>query len=391
MKNSFDANELVDMNKTDINSLLENPFGAAPVEKEEDSQVEESPKLMETLSKEHQQKAVEIANQIDPANQQAITQYGLAAQAELSKFSHNILDHVKTKDSGPVGDVISELMVKIKEVNPEDFHQGKKGLLARMFGSVSKSVNNILAKYQKVGFEIDKIADKLEKNRQVLYRDMIMLDTLYDKNREYFDALNIYIAAAEHKLDQLRTREIPLLEEKAKASGNQMMVQEVTDLLNFVDRLEKRTYDLKLSRQMTIQTAPQIRMIQHVNQTLVERIQSSILTAIPLWKNQVVIAITLIRQSKAVEAQKQVAKTTNELLLKNSEMLKQNTIEAAKENERGLVDIETLKKTQENLIGTLEETLKIQAEGRMKRQLAEKELLTMEQDLKTRLLSFKKD
>lgn len=373
----------------DFDSLLENPFGAPMSFEEEDGQAKQPPKLMETLSDEHKQKALEIAGQIDPKNHQAIVQYGIGAQAELSKFSNSILNHVQTKDTGHVGVVLSELMGKIKEVNPEDFNQGKKGLFAKMFGKVSKSINGVLSKYQKVGFEIDKIADKLEKTRQVLYRDMVMLDTLYEKNRDYFDALNVYIAAAEHKLLELRTNAIPALEQKAHASGNQMEVQEVRDMANFADRLEKRAHDLKLSRQITIQTAPQIRMIQHVNQTLVERIQSSILTAIPLWKNQVVIAITLFRQNKAVEAQKQVSKTTNDLLLKNSEMLKQTTIEAARENERGLVDIETLKKTQDHLIETLEETLKIQAEGRTKREHAEKELLTMEEDLKVRLLNLK--
>jgi uncharacterized protein YaaN involved in tellurite resistance len=170
-----------------------------------------------------------------------------------------------------------------------------------------------------------------------------------------------------------------------------MEMQEVNDLLQFADRLEKRIHDLKLSRQVTIQTAPQIRMIQHMNQTLVERIQSSILTAIPLWKNQVVIALTLFRQQKAVEAQKQVTETTNNLLLRNSEMLKTNSIEVAKENERGLIDIETLKKTQENLVTTLEETLKIQQEGRLKRQQVERELVTMEEQLKQTLLSLKRN
>ncbi len=281
-------------------------------------------------------------------------------------------------------------MTKMKEVNVEDFAMNKKSFLARMFQSVTQSVQHILSKYQKLGVEIDRIADQLEKHRQILFRDIMMLETLYEKNKEYFDALNIYIAAAEVKLEQLRTKTIPELEKKALQSQNQMDVQEVNDMIQFADRLEKRIHDLKLSRQITIQTAPQIRLIQHVNQTLVERIQSSILTAIPLWKNQLVIALTLLRQKKAVEAQKAVTKTTNELLLRNSEMLKMNTIEAAKENEEGLVSIETLKKTQENLLETLEETLKIQQEGRMKRQQVERELVEMEEQLKQRLLILKR-
>ncbi|WP_214480929.1 toxic anion resistance protein [Bacillus sp. SM2101] len=382
------------MNRLDtanIDTLLENPFGdpQRSLMNEQSTETVEPSKLILTLKPEHQVKAKSLAEQIDPTNQQAIVQYGVAAQAELSKFSHDMLNHVQTKDAGPVGEVITELMSRIKEVNPEDFEVQKRGFFSRVFGSFAQSVNNILSKYQKIGLEIDKIGDKLEKNRQMLFRDIMMLDTLYEKNKEYFEALNIYIAAAEVKLEDLRTNTIPILQQKAQSSGNQMEIQEINDLMQFVDRLEKRTHDLKLSRQITIQTAPQIRMIQNMNQTLVERIQSSILTAIPLWKNQIVIAITLFRQKKAVEAQKQVTKTTNELLLKNSDMLKANTIDVAKENEKGVVDIETLKQTQTNLLTTLEETLKIQQEGRMKRQQIEKDITTMEQDLKNKLLSMK--
>ncbi|WP_035019667.1 toxic anion resistance protein [Anoxybacillus flavithermus] len=369
-----------------IDSLLANPFG----EVTEASANPSSPRLIDQLKEEHRQKALALAEQIDPRNHQAILQYGVAAQAELSRFSHSILNHIQKKDAGPVGEIIHELMTKMKEVNVEELTMTKKSFLARMLQSVTQSVQHILSKYQKLGVEIDRIADQLEKHRQMLFRDIMMLETLYEKNKEYFDALNIYIAAAELKLEQLRTKTIPELEKKALQSQNQMDVQEVNDMIQFADRLEKRIHDLKLSRQITIQTAPQIRLIQHVNQTLVERIQSSILTAIPLWKNQLVIALTLLRQKKAVEAQKAVTKTTNELLLRNSEMLKMNTIEAAKENEEGLVSIDTLKKTQENLLETLEETLKIQQEGRMKRQQVERELVEMEEQLKQRLLTLKR-
>ncbi|ASA95833.1 MULTISPECIES: toxic anion resistance protein [Anoxybacillus] len=369
-----------------IDSLLASPFG----EVTEASVNPSSPRLIDQLKEEHRQKALALAEQIDPRNHQAILQYGVAAQAELSRFSHSILNHVQKKDVGPVGEVIHELMIKMREVNVEELTMTKKSFLARMLQSVTQSVQHILSKYQKLGVEIDRIADQLEKHRQMLFRDIMMLETLYEKNKEYFDALNIYIAAAELKLEQLRTKTIPELEKKALQSQNQMDVQEVNDMIQFADRLEKRIHDLKLSRQITIQTAPQIRLIQHVNQTLVERIQSSILTAIPLWKNQLVIALTLFRQKKAVEAQKAVTKTTNELLLRNSEMLKMNTIEAAKENEEGLVSIDTLKKTQENLLETLEETLKIQQEGRMKRQQVERELVEMEEQLKQRLLTLKR-
>ncbi|MED4301449.1 toxic anion resistance protein [Geobacillus stearothermophilus] len=371
-----------------LDDLLAQPFSPPAAPQLEEG--ETTANALDALKPEHREKALALARQIDPANHQAILQYGVAAQAELSKFSHTILHHVQTKDAGPVGEVISELMAKIKEVNPDDLMPAKKGFLSRLFGTVAKPLQGMVAKYQKIGVEIDKIADQLEKHRHLLFRDIMMLETLYEKNKEYFEALNIYIAAAEYKLEELRTKTIPEKQAAAERSGDQMAWQEVQDLRQFADRLEKRVHDLKLSRQVTIQTAPQIRMIQHMNETLVERIQSSILNAIPLWKNQVVIALTLFRQQKAAEAQKQVAETTNELLLRNSELLKTNSIAIAKENERGLVDIETLKRTQENLIATLEETLKIQAEGRLKRQQAERELAAMEAELKQTLLSLKR-
>ena len=249
-------------------------------------------------------------------------------------------------------------------------------------GKYQDSVQEILSKYQKTGAQIDRISVKLEHCKNALLTDNMMLEQLYEKNKEYFLTLNIFIAAGEVKVEELKEKIIPQLKAEAERSQDQMKVQEVNDMMQFADRLEKRMYDLKVSRQITTQSAPQIRLIQNTNQALAEKIQSSIMTAIPLWKNQIAIALTLIRQRHAVEAQKQVSKTTNDLLLKNSEMLKVNTIETARENERGVVDIETLKKTQENLVSTLEETLRIQAEGRSKRQQAEHELISMENELK---------
>jgi uncharacterized protein YaaN involved in tellurite resistance len=300
-----------------------------------------------------------------------------------------MLDHVQKKDVGEVGEIISELMRKLNEVNPEELSSERKSLFSRMFSKFSSSVQEVLSKYQKTGAQIDRISVQLERSKSVLISDINMLEKLYENNKEYFQALNVYIAAGEVKLDELYNKTIPELKKAAEATDDQMKFQEVNDMLQFADRLDKRLYDLKLSREITIQSAPQIRLIQNTNQTLVEKIQSSIMTAIPLWKNQVAIALTLMRQHHAVEAQKQVSKTTNELLLKNAEMLKTNTIETAKENERGLVDIETLKKTQENLITTLEETLRIQEEGRNKRHQAEQELAAMENDLKQKLLEIK--
>ena len=247
----------------------------------------------------------------------------------------------------------------------------------------------MLSKYQKTGAQIDRISVKLDRSKNILLSDIVILEKLYETNKEYFQALNVYIAAGEIKLEEIHEKTIPELKKSAESSNDQMKFQEVNDMLQFAERLDKRLHDLKLSREITIQSAPQIRLIQNTNQALVEKIQSSIMTAIPLWKNQVAIALTLIRQRHAVEAQKQVSKTTNDLLLKNSEMLKTNTIETAKENERGLVDIETLKKTQANLISTLEETMRIQEEGRHKRRQAEQELASMENELKQKLLEIK--
>lgn len=218
-----------------------------------------------------------------------------------------------------------------------------------------------------------------------------MLADLYDQNLEFYDALNIYIAAGELRLEELQEDVIPSLTEQAQQSDNQMLVQEVNDLHQFQSRLEKRVHDLKIARQLTIQQAPQIRLIQNTNQELAEKIQTSINTAIPLWKNQVVIALTLLRQKEASTAQRQVSEATNDMLKKNSELLKQSSIETARENERGIVDIETLQHTQANLIETLEETLQIQQEGRQKRQAIETELHAMENNLRNQLLTLSED
>jgi len=371
-----------------LDALLDDPFASPTPQLQPDTRAAKR-STYDDLKPEYQEKAQKIANQIDYKNQQAILQYGVAAQSELSQFSQSVLQHVQTKDTGPVGDVIGDLMSKIRQVNPDDFSAKKKGVIGRLFSGVSRPIQNLLTKYQSINVEIDKIADKLERSKQMLYRDITMLDSLYDKNKQFYEALNVYIAAAEYKLVALQNETLPQLQQTASQKNDYLMAQEVNDLNQFINRLEKRVHDLKLSRQIAIQSAPQIRLIQEVNQTLVEKIQSSILTAIPLWKNQVVIATTLLRQKKAMEAQKQVSKTTNDLLTKNSELLKQNTIEVARENEAGIVDIETLKKTQSDLITTLEEVLKIQEEGRTKRTEAESELYQMEKDLKTKLLDMK--
>ncbi|MBU8880372.1 toxic anion resistance protein [Bacillus sp. FJAT-29790] len=381
LKNTNQANLMDD--------LLSNPFGDKQ-ELPSLSVKEEKPvKLIDVIPEENRVKAYQLAEQIDPKNHQAMISYGTPAQSKLLSFSHTMLEHVQKKDIGEVGEIISDLMKKFNEVNPDDLNADPPSFLARMFGRLSGSVQEVLSKYQKTGAQIDRISVKLDRSKNILLSDVVMLEKLYENNKEYFHALNIYIAAGEIKLEELHQITIPALKKAAQESNDQMKFQEVNDMIQFADRLDKRLYDLKLSREITVQSAPQIRLIQNTNQALVEKIQSSIMTAIPLWKNQVAIALTLIRQRHAVEAQKQVSKTTNELLLKNAEMLKANTIETARENERGLVDIETLKKTQENLISTLEETLRIQEEGRSKRRQAEFDLATMESELRQKLLEIK--
>lgn len=374
-----------------MDDLLDNPFELKPLLSEdmqvEASKTENNVKLIDRLSKEEQTKAKQLAEQIPVGNYEAILTYGANAQGELSRFSHQMLDHVQSKDIGPVGDVLKELMNKLSEIDPDDLSEKKKSPIGRLFGKVSKSLQEMMTNYQKLSTQIDRIGIQLEHSKRGLMDDVKMLDNLYEQNKTYFQALNVYIAAAELKRDEIENVTLPEMRRQAELSNDQMAFQEVNDMAQFLDRLEKRTYDLQLSRQITIQSAPQIRMIQQTNQTLAEKIQSSIMTSIPLWKNQIAIALTLNRQMKAVESQKLVTKTTNDLLLKNSEMLKINSIETAKENERGIIEIDTLKKTQENLIQTIEETLVIQADGRAKRKAAEIEIGRMEEELKQRLLA----
>ncbi|APH66964.1 MULTISPECIES: toxic anion resistance protein [Bacillus] len=380
-----------DQSDLHIDELLADPFGDIEMPRAETVKAEKQQvRLVDVLPEENKEKAIQLAGQIDHKNMQSIVLYGSQAQSKLLNFSHTMIDHVQKKDVGEIGEILGELMQKLDQVNPDDLQSKKKGFLARMFGRVSNSLQEVLSKYQKTSVQIDRISLKLEHSKNALISDNKLLEQLYEKNKEYFTALNVYIAAGELKLEELKTKTIPELKQQAESSEhNQMAVQEVNDLVQFADRLDKRVHDLLLSRQITIQSAPQIRLIQNTNQALAEKIQSSIVTAIPLWKNQVAIALTLLRQRNAVDAQQKVSDTTNELLLKNAELLKTNTIETVRANERGLVDIDTLKKVQESLISTLEETLTIQEEGRIKRRQAEEELMMMEGDLKHKLLMMK--
>ena len=377
-----------------LDDLLSNPFGTdslTPVQQQEISHLqsqEQADRLVDKLPEERQAQARELAKKIDVNDSQAVISYGSTAQTKLSEFSQSMLNTVSSQDIGPIGDSLNQLMYRLNEANPDELRVGEGNIFQKMFGKVKQSIYEITTKYQKIGAQIDKIATKLNIEKDGLLRDNQMLETLYNKNKDYFDALNIYIAAAELKMEELKLTTIPDATEKAQASGDQMDVQVVNDYTQFLDRLDKRTYDLKLARQITIQQAPQIRLIQNTNQALAEKIQASINTAIPLWKNQVAIALTLLRQKDASTAQRQVSETTNDLLKKNSEMLKISTIETAKENERGIVDLDTLQQTQNDLVETLEETLRIQKEGRERRQAAEIEIGHMENDLKQKLMEL---
>lgn len=341
--------------------------------------------LIDRLPAHRQDQAKALAQQIDESNMSAIIAYGANAQRKLSEFSRTVLQQVQIKDTGEIGDSLADLMSQIQASNPKDL-TAEPGLFRRLFGKVRQSLTETQMRYQKIGASIDKVAIKLEREKDGLLNDNLMLEQFYQKNKDYFEALNVYIAAGEVKMKELQTEIIPKAIEVARQSQSQMDVQKVNDLNQFLDRLDKRTHDLRLTRQMTIQQAPQLRLIQNTNQVLAEKIQVSVHTAIPLWENQITIALALLRQQQVSASQRMVSNTTNDLLLKNSEMLKQSTVDIAREAERGIIDLETLKQTQANLIGALEETLEIQETGRQQRRLAEQELTAMENELRDKLL-----
>lgn len=345
--------------------------------------------IIASLPKEQQQEVKRIAKEVSSVDHQAILKFGMEAQQELSNFSENMLKHVQKNDNTPVGQAIKTLMSRISEMKLDDIDNVNNGF-AKMMAQLLGKKQKLYKKFKRVEGEIEKISDSLEGHRRLLMKDILMLDKYYEKNKSYYDSLTVYIAAAEYRLEEISKNDKRLLEQQVKNNENGMQVQKLNDLYDFINRLEKRINDLKLSRHLALQAAPQIRLIQQTNQSLVEKIQSSVLTTIPLWKNQVAIAITMNRQKVAIDAQKQVTDATNELLKRNSEMLKLNSIEAAKENERGVVNIETLKESQQNLLYTLEETLKIQKEGRDKRLQVEQTLIEMEQELKNYFIVTKR-
>ena len=338
---------------------------------------------VETITPEQRAEIDSIKEKLDLTDSGAVIQFGGAAQKNIADFSDSVLSTVRTKDSGQVGELLGQLVTGVKEYEEEDKSFWKK---LPIVGALAGKAENIKQRYDKLSVQVERISGELDKARMDMMKDIIMFDVLYDKNLEYFRSLELYIKAGEEKLAETRDTVLPKLRQEAAASADPMAAQVVSDFESTVDRFEKRVHDLKLSKTIAIQTAPQIRLIQNNDKMLVDKVQSAIYNTIPLWKNQMVIALGLQRQKKVIELQRAVSNATNELLKKNAEMLKQNTVDAAKENERGIVDIETVKKVNDDLVSTIEETIKIQQDGRQKRANAEKELLAIEQRLKETLL-----
>ncbi len=335
-----------------------------------------------------EKKAVDEFNEkIDVFDSTQILQYGAAAQSKISEFSDSILQDVKTRNAGDVGELLANLVGQIKSFDATI--DGKnRGFFDKLFGNAKKEVSTIIARYSKIETNIDTIEKGLDKNRIQLLKDIGIIDELYEKNLSYFKELSLYIIAGEKKLEELKNVTLPELKKKAEESGEQLDVQKVQDMEAQINRFEKKIYDLKTTRVISIQMAPQIRLLQNNDAELVEKIQSSITNTIPLWKNQMVLALGINDAKKALKEQQAVTNLTNEMLVKNSETLKQGTIDIAKESERAIVDIETLKKTNANLIETLDTVIKIHEDGRAKRAQAEEELKNIEKELKDKILEI---
>ena len=346
-------------------------------------QVKKQEEMSAALTPEERKKVDAIKESLDLTDSQACIQYGTGAQRNISDFSESILSTVRSKDSGYVGELLSQILSNVKDLEVDNPGSGQ-GFLDKIpfFKSVKNNVDRLVTRYEKVQVQIDRIEAELEKARMSMLKDIGMFDTMYEKNLEYFHELNLYIAAGDEKIKELRETDIPRLQAEAAASTDPMAVQLVRDFEENVNRFEKKVHDLKLSRTIAIQTAPQIKLIQNNDKLLVDKIQTATLNTIPIWKSQIVIALGLGKQQKVLQLNQEISETTNELLKRNSQLLRTNTVETARESERSVVDLETLKKTNEDLIATIQETLQIQQEGRKKRQEAEGELVKLEDQLK---------
>ena len=368
-----------------LDTLMQGKENTA-LQKQEPVDVETVRTQVEELTPEQRARVEELKNSIDLMDSQTALQYGVGAQRNISSFSDNILAQVRSKDSGYVGELMSDLVLKVKDVGVDQLDDGILDKIP-FLKNASRAIKKFMQRYEKLEVQIDSIEQQLEQARMQMLKDITMFDGLYEKNLEYFQELQIYIAAGEEKLKELRETTLPRLHEEASAKGDPMSAQVVRDFEDTVNRFEKKIHDLKLSKTIAIQTAPQIRLIQNNDKMLVDKIQTAILSTIPLWKSQIVIALGLHRQETVLQMQRSVTDATNTLLIKNAELLKQNSVDVARESERGIVDLETLKKVNEDLISTIEETIKIQQEGMAARQNAEVELTGIEERLKQTLLS----
>lgn len=363
-------------------TLTLEPFAAEEkqpiIEKEEKPEFDDS-----VLTAEERQIVAQFAQQIDLTNSQMILQYGAGTQKKMADFSEKALDNVRTKDLGEIGGLLTDVVKELKEFGEEE----EKGFFG-IFKKQANKLSNMKAQYAKAETNINQIVKALDSHQVVLLKDIAVLDKMYELNLTYFKELTMYIMAGKQKLEEVRTTQLQELIQKAQRTGLAEDAQAAKDLDSMCNRFEKKLYDLELTRQVSLQTAPQIRLVQGNNTMMVEKIQSTIVNTIPLWKSQMVIALGIEHSAQASAAQREVTDMTNTLLRKNAEKLKMATIDTAKESERGIVDMETLKYTNESLITTLDEVLRIQQEGRQKRQEAEGEMRRMENELKHKLLQI---
>lgn len=360
-------------------------------EEQKEIVVEEKKEAVETmeipLTEEEKKMVEQFSKQIDIGNSNQILQYGAGAQKKMANFSETALEHVKSKDLGEIGKMLSDVVVELKNF---DVDEEEKGGLFGLFKKTSNRINNLKAKYAKAETNVTEICNILEKHQIQLLKDVAVLDQLYELNKTYYKEITMYILAGKKKLEEIRQIELPDLMKRANLTGAPEDAQAVNDMTSLCNRFEKKIHDLELTRMISIQMAPQIRLVQNNDTTMSEKIQSTIVNTIPLWKSQMVLALGIAHSQQAIQAQREVTDMTNMLLRKNAEALKMATVETAKESERGIVDIETLKYTNESLISTLDEVLKIQIEGREKRKEAEIELMKIEGELKTKLLEYAK-
>lgn len=338
------------------------------------------------LSEEEKQTVAAFAEKIDLTNSALILQYGAGTQKKMADFSESALDNVRSKDLGEVGELLSDVVYELRDFDDVEESKGFFGI----FKKASNKIEGLKAKYAKAETNINQICKVLESHQVVLMKDIAILDKMYELNLTYFKELTMYVLAGKKKLQEVRGTTLPELVQKAERTGLAEDAQAARDLDAMCTRFEKKIHDLELTKTIAMQTAPQIRLVQNNDTMMVEKIQSTLVNTIPLWKSQMVLALGVEHSNQAAETQREVTDLTNELLRKNAEKLKIATVETAKESERGIVDIETLKATNESLISTLDEVLQIQMDGRVKRQEAEKEMLRMESELKNKLLQLQK-